>query len=172
MTTLQKDMEYEVQYIDGVLQKANLKGKFAMTLYSAAAIKDLTGIFLRLKPDIVHFSGYGCTSSEIVLTGGNGGNQTLRSIFELLSGNIRCVLLSACYSEEQARIIGTYIDYVIGTNKGVGDKAAIQFANGFYEALGYGMSIETAFKLGCVQIDLSDSMDSDVPNLLYKGELN
>jgi hypothetical protein len=34
-------------------------------------------------------------------------------------------------------------------SQAIGDKAAIEFAVGFYDALGAGRSIEFAYKLGC-----------------------
>ena len=36
----------------------------------------------------------------------------------------------------------------------IGDDSAIAFAGGFYQALGYGRSIQKAFDLGCGQISL------------------
>ena len=38
--------------------------------------------------------------------------------------------------------------------KAIGDSSAIQFASAFYQALGYGKDVQTAFQLGCVQINL------------------
>jgi hypothetical protein len=39
-------------------------------------------------------------------------------------------------------------------SKAIGDEAAINFAVAFYQALGYGKNVKTAYDLGCVQIDL------------------
>ena len=46
------------------------------------------------------------------------------------------------------------------------DEAAISFASAFYQALAYGRSVSTAFKLGCVQIDLESLDEQDTPQLL------
>jgi len=43
---------------------------------------------------------------------------------------------------------------------------AISFASAFYQALAYGSSVSTAFKLGCVQIDLESLDEQDTPQLL------
>ena len=40
-------------------------------------------------------------------------------------------------------------------NQEIGDKAAIDFAIGFYQALGGGLSIEGAYELGRVQIQMN-----------------
>ena len=45
------------------------------------------------------------------------------------------------------------IGCVIGMPSEVGDQTAIAFAvPAFYQALGYGQDIKTAFDLGCVQL--------------------
>lgn len=53
-------------------------------------------------------------------------------------------------------------------NKEIGDKAAIKFATGFYNALGAGESIEFAYKLGCNVIQLEGIPEHMVPVLLKK----
>ena len=40
--------------------------------------------------------------------------QALANLFELHKGNVECVLLNACYSEEQAQAIAKHIPVVIG----------------------------------------------------------
>jgi hypothetical protein len=82
-----------------------------------------------------------------------------------LKDNIRCVILNACYSEQQAGAIAEHIDCVIGMTEAIGDKAAISFASAFYQALGYGRDVKTAFDLGCVQIGLEDLEEHDIPVL-------
>ncbi|HEY0079488.1 MAG TPA: hypothetical protein VGB73_12825 [Pyrinomonadaceae bacterium] len=48
----------------------------------------------------------------------------------------------------------------------ISDSAAINFAAAFYQALGYGRDIKTAFELGCGQIDLKNLPEQDTPKLL------
>ncbi len=67
---------------------------------------------------------------------------------------MECIVLNACYSEAPATAIVEYVPYVVGMNKAIGDKAAIKFATGFYNALGAGKSIEFAYELGCSVIQL------------------
>jgi hypothetical protein len=51
-------------------------------------------------------------------------------------------------------------------SKGIGDAAAISFAAAFYQALGYGRNVKTAFDLGCLQIDLESLDEQDIPKLI------
>jgi hypothetical protein len=92
--------------------------------------------------------------------------ESLSALFELFADSVNCVLLNACYSEQQARAIAQHIPYVIGMNQAIGDRAAIEFAVGFYDALGAGESVERAYKLGCVAIQLSDIPEHLTPKLI------
>ena len=65
----------------------------------------------------------------------------------------------------QAAGIAESIDCVVGMSAAIGDESAIAFAASFYQALGYGRSIQTAFDLGCGQIDLQGLGEEDTPKL-------
>ncbi len=51
-------------------------------------------------------------------------------------------------------------------SKAIGDEAAIRFAMAFYQALGYGKDVKTAFDLGCLQVHLENLNEQDTPKLL------
>ena len=53
-------------------------------------------------------------------------------------------------------------------SKAIGDKAAISFSVGFYQALGAGKSIEEAYKFGCVQIALQGIPEHLTPVLISR----
>lgn len=132
---------------------------------------DLQLFLLDYEPDIVHFSGHGNLANEIILEDESGNSHrvtphALSGLFSALKNNIRCVVLNACYSEPQAQAIAQYIDCVVGMSDAIGDSAAINFAKAFYRALGFGRDIQTAFDLGCVQIDLANLSEKDTPKLL------
>ena len=78
-------------------------------------------------------------------------------------------MLNACYSEGQAQAIGEHIDCVIGMSVAIKDSAAISFASAFYQALGYGRDLKSAFDLGCIQLDLENLNAQDTPKLLAKN---
>src|SRR5262245_29358907 len=104
---------------------------------------DLLQFLKQYKPHIVHFSGHGSPTDQIILAGDDGqpkavGTQALISLFTTLKDNIRVVLLNACYSRSQAEAIRGVIDCAIGMNQAIGDRAAITFAASFYRAIGFG----------------------------------
>ncbi len=92
--------------------------------------------------------------------------EALSALFELFSDSVECVVLNACYSEQQARAIAQHVPYVIGMNQAIGDRAAIAFAVGFYDALGAGESIERAYKSGCVAIRLAGISEQLTPAMV------
>jgi hypothetical protein len=164
-------LDEEMRSIDLALRQAEFRDKFDIDQHWAVRVADIQGYLLRHQPDIVHFSGHGSASSDIILEDNNGNSQTvspraLSRLFSVLKDNIRCVVLNACYSEQQAQAIAGTIDCVIGMSTAIGDPAAINFAAAFYQALGYGRNVKTAFDLGCLQIDLDDLDEQDTPQLL------
>ena len=149
----------EVREIDeGLTKRSRYREQFKLESKLAVRQRDFYRHMLDIHPQIVHFSGHGAGENGIVLED-ETGNATfvqadmLASMFKLFaSKGVECVLFNACYSEVQAEAVSKYIPYVIGMNQPIGDKAAIDFAVAFYDALGAGESMEFAFKLGCSQL--------------------
>jgi len=160
----------EVRAIKERLRLADLRDEFVVEQEWAVRVTDLQAHLLRHQPNIVHFSGHGSSDGQIILEDKAGRSKpvspaALKRLFTTLKDNIRCVALNACYSEAQASGIAESIDCVIGMTRAVEDESAIAFAASFYQALGYGRSIQTAFELGCGQIDLErgGNADSSLP---------
>ena len=78
-------------------------------------------------------------------------------------------MLNGCYSEAQAEAIVQHVPYAIGMTEAVGDRAAIEFVVGFYDALGSGESIEFAFESGKVAMELNSTGFTDMPVLLKRN---
>ncbi len=135
---------------------------------------DLLQYLNEYRPHVVHFSGHGSTSEELILH--NDADQAkpvskeaLRSLFTTLKDNIRLVVLNACYSRLQAEAIVEVIDCAVGMKKAIGDQAAIVFAASFYRALGFGRSVKEAFDQGRTALLLEGIPEENTPELLVKG---
>lgn len=157
--TSQLRLDEEVREIDAGLQRAKKRELFDLKQRWAVRFGDVYQALLDFKPQIVHFSGHGSGNDGLALEDEDSNlklvdTEALAKLFELFSTTIECVVLNACYSEVQAIAIAKHIPYVIGMNQAIGDKAAIKFATGFYNALGAGESVEFAYKLGCNVIQL------------------
>jgi len=164
-------LDEETREIEHALRQTEFRDKFQIVRHGAVRDIDLQGYLLQHKPDIVHFSGHGSEASEIILEGESGGShpvsvRALSRVFSILKENVRCVVLNACYSETQAKAIAKHIDCVIGMSKAITDSSAIRFATAFYQALGYGKDVKTAFDLGRAEIDMGNLDEQDVPKLL------
>lgn len=157
------------------LKLAQFRERFKLELPQLSARpSDISQALLDKQPHIVHFSGHGTTTGALCFENHVGEihlvqPDALAALFEQFSHDVNCVLLNACYSEPQAEAIAKHIDYVIGMNQAIGDKAAIAFAIGFYQALGAGRTTEEAYKLGCVQIRLQNIPEHLTPVLIKKG---
>ena len=164
-------LDEESRAMDQRLRMAEFRDMFEIRQHWAVRVDDLQECLLRNKPDIVHFSGHGSKSSEIVLQDDSGSShpvsaRALSKLFSILKGTVRCVVLNACYSEAQALAIAEHVDCVIGMSQAISDPAAISFTASFYQALGYGKSVKTAFELGCAQIDLRNLGEENTPKLV------
>lgn len=138
--------------------------------------QDVSQAMLDFQPHIVHFSGHGSSDGALCFENTTGGihlvePDALAALFNQFTPPLMCVLLNACYSEVQAKTISKHVKYVIGMNQAIGDRAAIAYAVGFYQALGAGRNIENAHKLGGVQIRLETIPEYQTPVLYKNGEL-
>jgi hypothetical protein len=145
-------LDQEMRAIDQALRQSEFRDRFDIRQHWAVRYNDIQGYLLRHQPDIVHFSGHGGSSSEIVLEDEYGNShpvsvRALSQLFSILKDNIRCVVLNACYSEDQGKAIAEHIDCVVGMSNAIGDTTAIAFASAFYQALGFGRDVQTAFDL-------------------------
>ncbi|BAY20571.1 hypothetical protein NIES2100_03130 [Calothrix sp. NIES-2100] len=166
-------LDEEVREIDAGLQRAKKREQFDLKQRWAVRVRDVYRALLDFQPQIVHFSGHGTGNKGLALEDEIGcvqlvDEEALAKLFELFADRVECVILNACYSEVQAETIVKHIPYVIGMSKEIGDRAAIEFAVGFYDALGAGESVEFAYQLGCSAIRLAGIAEHLTPRLKKK----
>jgi hypothetical protein len=169
-------LDEEVREIDEGLKRAKHRDQFELQQKWATRPKDLRRAVSEIKPSIIHFCGHGEGHKGIVLENDDGNSQlvtgeALAALFALVSDNLQCVVLNACYSEEQAKEIHKHIPYVVGMNDAIGDKAAIVFATAFYDAVGAGENFERAYKTGCVALQLENIPEHLTPILITNPSL-
>ncbi|MBD2025868.1 CHAT domain-containing protein [Leptolyngbya sp. FACHB-711] len=163
-------LDEEIREIEDKLRKANYRDRFELISKQAVRVDDVRDELLHYAPQIVHFSGHGVGQPGLVLEDDRGNQalvdtEALARLFKSFSNTVECVLLNACYSEVQAAAIHRHIHYVIGMNQAIGDRAAIEFAKGFYATLGAGRSIRDAFEIGCASLDLKNIPESNKPQI-------
>lgn len=169
-------LDEEVREIDEGLRRANKREEFKLEQKWAVRQRDFYRAMLDCQPQIVHFSGHGAGQDGIVLDDETGQPalicaDALGSMFKLFATKgVECVLLNACYSEVQAKAISQHVNYVIGMNQAVGDKAAIAFSVAFYDALAAGQQVEFAYELGCSI--LIKYLEQQTPVLFKKEQIS
>lgn len=168
-------LDEEVRTIDERLRATAYRDRIVLQQQWALRIGDLSEGLLRYRPGVVHFSGHGSPTGQLMLMSPKGTSDTVPSealagLFEAVANSAKgptltCVVFNACYSASQAAAVAQHVPCVVGTTKAIGDDAAIRFAGGFYRALGYGESIQTAFDLGRNEIALHDLGEELTPQL-------
>jgi hypothetical protein len=169
-------LDHEARNLQAALDTAPHSDRFELKQRWAVSVDDVRRALFRYSPYIAHFSGHGVGSSRspqasevsrklVSITEAATGeglvfeneygkshivsSEAIAQLFGLFAGKIECVVLNACYSSTQAKAIARHIPYVIGMSQAIGDRAAIQFTKGFYDAIFAGESIEVAYRSGC-----------------------
>lgn len=165
------DKEYKA--ISAALLASQYSARFDLRSEWAATYDILQNRLLHYMPHIVHFAGHGDESGQLLLMDADNKSkpvptQALASLFAAIGDNIRCVVLNACYTEGQAQTIAQSVDFVVGMSDAFPDKAAADFAAGFYTGLGFGRTVRTALDMGCNRIDLAGIAGGDQPQLIAR----
>jgi hypothetical protein len=150
-------LDEELRAIDAKIRGAEYGHRFTLRSHWAVRLEELSGFLMRYRPHIIHFSGHGAATGRIVLAGADGTPktvppETLPGMFNVLKDNLRVVVLNACYSADQAKAITTEIDCAIGMSDAIHDGAGRAFTAEFYQAIGFGKSVEHAFQLGMIRL--------------------
>ncbi len=167
-------LDEEVREIQEGLNLSAERDSFNVVSQWATRPDDLRRALLKYKPQIVHFSGHGAGAKGLVLESDTGkakpvSGAALSRLFGLFP-SVECVLFNACYSQAQANAVVKHVDYVVGMTDAIGDRAAIEFSVGFYDALGYGNPVPYAYEVGLSAIALEGLEETNTPILkIRKG---
>jgi CHAT domain-containing protein len=169
--TQQLKLDEEAREIEAKLRAAEHRDSLELITKWAVRPDDLLQALNQHRPHIVHFSGHGNPTEEIVLLDNLGkpkpvSKEALVHLFRALKDNIRVVVLNACFSKPQAEAITGEIDCAIGMMRAIGDDAAITFAASFYRAIGFERSIKEAFDQGIAALLLDGSPEDKTPVLM------
>ena len=176
--TTRLSLDDEVREIDMRLRGSPEGRRIHVEKEWAVRVTDIQGHLLRCRPGVVHFSGHGTRDGQLLVEDARGDSAPISktaigNLFGALPAPPCAVVLNACYSAEQALNIAEHIDCVVGMSTAIRDSAAIAFSGAFYRALGFGMSLQTAFELGRNQIELvHSSSQAEIPKLIVKKGTN
>ena len=163
-------LDEEIREIEEGLKRSQQSDRYTIKSHLAVRYRDIRRSILDNRPQIVHFCGHGEGESGLAFEDENREIKlvnafALAGLFRLFDTQVECVVLNACYSMYQAKAIAQHIEYVVGMNKSIGDKAALEFAIGFYDALGAGEGYQRAYEFGCSGIELAGIPEELTPKL-------
>lgn len=152
-------LRQEHRAIQEAIVRSRYRDKLSLTVCPASTVRDLRRALLEQDFQIAHIASHG-SEEGLVLEGEHGGAYTiskenLARLFHLRqqqARNISCVILNACYSVEQGGLPA--IPFTITMRGPLGSEAAIEFSRGFYDAIGAGKDIESAYAEGCLAASL------------------
>ena len=162
----------EYRHVDAAVRTSDNAGRFEFHFAHEVRAGELGPALLRHRPHIVHFSGHGSASGELLLPDASGQAapakpEKLAQLFDVVGRDlsIRCVVLNACYSEALAKALAAQVDCVIGVPTALKDKVAVAFAGAFYQAIGFGRDLDAAYRYACAQVDLAVPSRAALPTI-------
>lgn len=127
------------------------------------------------QPDIVHISAFSNLEGIFFHDKHDRPLQVSNDAFveqlELIRHSPDCMFFNTFISEEMARTISQKKIFVIGANDLISSEAAIEFATGFYSAVGFGKGYGAAFSIGKKSVVTSMHMrEMDKLFAYFEGE--
>ncbi|MCA9699494.1 MAG: NACHT domain-containing protein [Myxococcales bacterium] len=150
------ELTREAEAIQRALLATEYGRRFGLIQRWLTEAHELPGLLMEHRPRIVHFGGHGTGEGGLDFHGAGGraspaACKDIAEAFRLIEG-VCCVVVNACYTAELARQIADHVDATVGMNNEISDGDAIAFAAGFYQALGHGKDLATAFDLGRLRV--------------------
>jgi hypothetical protein len=171
-------LDKEIREIEDAIRRSRGRNKFEIREQQAVRPKDIRRAIAEEKPQIIHFCGHGSADGSLILEDEAGELKPvtpdgLAELFKINANYVNCVLLNVCHSEKLVEAISQYINYVIGMNQAVKDRTTMEFAIGFYDALGYDNpdtedKFQRAFQEGILAIKLAGLPGDGIPFIKKK----
>ena len=161
--------EEEVLKVKDMLRRSLIGARVEPLVEMAVTPEDFMWAMNRHGPQILHISAHGSPAGDLGLVNEAGTLQTaprdgVVEAIRTAGKSIRVVVLNACHSAKLARELIEHVDhieYVIGVEEPLLTATAIDFAKGFYLALGEGNDIATALAQGRALAKLRNQRRAD-----------
>lgn len=168
------DLDRELRAMRDVLGASRLRDQYELEIEPAVRLDVIMRTLLRHQPAIVHFAGHGSGVDGLQIEDESGKvvffpTNDLDRLFALFKGKTHCVVLNACFSQEQAIPISRHNMYVVGMNRAIGDQSAVRFARGFFMGIWEGEAFDRSFELGLIRMS-GHSAHQTTPELWYRGK--
>lgn len=173
----QLKLDEEARAIGDMIRKAKHRDSVSFESRWAVQPMDVLQAINELNPTIVHFSGHGSDSDEIVFQDANGNakfvsKEAIVQTMMASSSDIRLVFFNTCYSYNQAKAVTLHVEAAIGMNTSIGDHAARVFSSQFYSAIGFGLSVKKAFEQAKALVMMEGLKEENTPELFVQEGLD
>ncbi|BCK25354.1 CHAT domain-containing protein [Vibrio cholerae] len=170
-------LDEEARAITEMFRKAKHRDSVVFETRWAVQPMDVLQAINELKPTIVHFSGHGSDTDEIVFQDslGNAKFVSKEAIVQTMmasSSDLRLVFFNTCFSFNQAEAVVQHVEAAIGMNNSIGDEAARVFASQFYSAIGFGLSLNKAFNQAKALVMMEGINEENTPQLFIQPGLD
>lgn len=140
----------------------------------AVRTSDLFQAINEVNPTIIHFSGHGTNTGELVLQDNSDKPklvdiEAIIKMIEASTDNLRLVVFNNCFSYLFAENVSEIVEASIGMNNSISDEAAIVFASQLYSAIGFGKSLKKAFDQAKARL-LLEGINEEMTPELYVNE--
>jgi CHAT domain len=169
-------VDEEIREIQQTIMRGRERDSIQVETRWAVRPPDITQALIDTRPHFVHFAGHGGGEEESFAAENEFGFvhvipvEGLVKAFETFGRDVQCVIVNACRTERLARALAEVVPCVVGMRQTVGDRSAIRFSIGFYQALAGGEPVETAFDAGVTQLMMTpDGDDASAPLLLIRS---
>lgn len=169
-------LDEEIRAIMEKVRASEYRDSVELVSWWAVRPSDLLQALNEHKPHIVHFSGHGSDSDELLFQDSNGNTKpvsraAIMATMNTMADNIQVVVFNSCFSRGQAEEITQYVDMAIGMNDAIGDEAARIFAAQFYSAIGFGRSVKQAFDQAKAALMLEGISEEKTPELFARDSV-
>jgi hypothetical protein len=166
-------LDEEVRRMRATVHDAHYRDAVEFDVHWATRPGDVLQAMNEVTAEVVHFSGHGGTRGLVLVAEDRQpcpvDAEALVRLFSAFPAGIRVVVLNACFSLPQAEAIAGVVGCAIGTGGEISDEAAITFAGGFYRAIAFGRSVQSAFDQARAELGMSHPGEAGLPELVTRA---
>lgn len=170
-------LDKEAREIKEAITKSLNRDSINLETRWAVRTSDLFQAINEVNPTIIHFSGHGTETGQLVLQDNNDNPKfvdinSLVKMIEASTDNLRLIVFNNCFSSLFAECVVDSVEATIGMNDSISDDAAIIFSSQLYSAIGFGNSLEKSFYQAKARLLLEGIKEDTTPELFVNENFN
>ncbi len=176
-STVRLLLDEEARAIQQQIRLSEYRDSIQFETRWAVRTSDILQAINETNPTIVHFSGHGTQTGELVFLNAAGAEsivskEAITAAMATSSDTVRLVVFNACFTESQATSVVKHIDVAIGMADSIGDDAARIFAAQLYSAIGFGQTLQIAFDQALAQLQLEGILGDSIPKIYSRNGID